>query len=92
MSEAQSFITGESDPNDFKVDQVTAHLATASSEEVERVRELESAGQGRKGILTADTEAMAVGAFEDANSDPDRPKPGDRIVQLDGIERVVVSS
>ena len=54
MTDDQQFVTGESDPADYKVDQVVAHLATASPDEFARVQDLESAegAKGRVGILS----------------------------------------
>lgn len=45
--------TVESDPADFTVDEVAAYLATASDDEVARVRALEGQGKNRKGITEA---------------------------------------
>jgi hypothetical protein len=47
MTEQTDFITGESDPKDFTVDQVNAHLADADEAERERVLALETGPDGK---------------------------------------------
>lgn len=88
---ATEFVTGESDPADFTVDQVTAHLATASPDEFARVQDLESGdgGKGRKGI-TGLTYADATEP-EAPTENADGLAVGDEYTTEDGHTAVVVS-
>lgn len=54
MTDQPEFVTGESDPADYGVEAVAAHLLTASPDEFSRVIDLETGegGKGRKGITS----------------------------------------
>lgn len=95
MAETE-FITGESDPADYTVAQVVAHL-DANPGDADRVMDLEEDNKARAGILSWEAptpEATVVDPRSGdvvAASSEDAPQVGDTWTEDDGYTREVIS-
>jgi len=60
MADEKAPFGPESDPGDYKVDEINDYLASASDEEVERVLDLESKGKARSSVKASEPAQAAV--------------------------------
>lgn len=95
MAETE-FITGESDPADYTVAQVVAHL-DANPGDIDRVMDLEEDNKSRLGILGWEAPTVEPTIVDPQSgdvveaSDPEVPQVGDEWTEDDGYTRRIVS-